>query len=371
MIKHVIFDFGNVLATFDPRALAAKFTDCEQDAALLANAIFDSRWADYDGGRTTYDEHLAGSLSRLPARLHEAARTVFSDWHGALTPIPVIQTLLKDLYRRGFGLYILSNAPVEFSSRARQNYAFTGLFDGAVYSAEIQMDKPHAPIYHHLLATYGLDPDECLFIDDKPENVAGARAVGMHAVVFDVHSEDCLRPIFEHVGQTGVIDRAKLAKRLFSDGCNCAQAVLLAFSDKTGLDEKAAMLLSSSFGGGMGRMREVCGAVSGMLMALGAICGYDAFAPDAKLKKAEHYAHIQELCGRFRCENGSIICRELLEGHIKKTGTEGEQTDAMRSSDPTPTPRSEEYYQKRPCGELVSAAARLLDAYLVELDKEG
>ena len=131
------------------------------------------------------------------------------------------------------------------------------------------------------------------------------------------------------------------------------------------------MKLSSSFGGGMGRMREVCGAVSGMLMVLGLLHGYDPNEPDANLKKTAHYAHIQQLCGRFREENGSIICRELLEGHIVKTAQSGEQTDAMRSTDPTPMPRTEEYYRKRPCGELVESAARHLEVFLETLEKKG
>ena len=372
MIRNVIFDFGNVLARFDPASLARKYAENEADAAKLAAVVFDERWADFDGGRLSYEEHLAGSLAQLPERLHEAAARLFAGWTGDLAPIPAIQGLVKELYRRGYGLYILSNAPVEFSSQVRQNYAFTALFDGAVYSAEIQMDKPHAPIYRHLLSTYGLDPDECLFIDDKPVNVEGARAVGMHAVTFNADGEDCLGPIRAHIGADGIIDHAKLAKRLFSDGCNCAQAVFLAFRDRIGMDEAAAMRLSSSFGGGMGRMREVCGAVSGMLMVLGLTHGYDANCATADEDKKRHYERVQQLCGRFREENGSIICRELLDGHIQRTAESGEQTDAMRSTDPTPTPRSAEYYQKRPCGELVESAARLLEQYLAELEgKKG
>ena len=369
MIKNVIFDFGNVLATFDPRGLASKFVASETDAVVLADTIFDARWADYDGGRTTYEEHLSETLKRLPPRLHEAAKIVFSGWHGELTPIKNTIGLVADLYGRGFGLYILSNAPVEFSDRARENYPVTKMFDGAVYSAEIKMDKPHAPIYRHLLDTYGLDPEECLFIDDKPENVAGAQALGIHAVVYNYKADKPLTEIYELVGHKTIACRAHLAKRHFGDGYNCAQAVFLAFRDRIGIDETTAKRLSSSFGGGMGRMREVCGAVSGMLMVLGVLCGYDPNEPDANRKKTEHYANIQKLCANFREENGSIICRELLEGHIIKTGGQGEQADAMRSSDPNPTPRSAEYYKKRPCGELVESAVRHLEAFLETLEK--
>ncbi len=370
MIKNVIFDFGNVLARFDPEALGKKYAQTAEDAARLTSVIFDDRWADYDGGRMTYEEHLAGSLERLPEALHEAAARLFANWHGELEPIPAMEELIRTLYDRGYGLYILSNAPVEFSSKARKNYPITELFDGAVYSAEIRMDKPHAPIYRHLLQTYGLRADECLFIDDKPVNVEGARACGMHAEIYGGGSTSPLLKKIEASAGEGIIDHARVARRLFNGGYNCAQAVLLAFSDKTGLDNGMAMKLSSSFGGGMGRMREVCGAVSGMLMVLGLLHGYDANAPTANEDKKKHYAHIQELAGRFRTQVGSIVCRELLEGHIAKTAEAGDQVKAMRSTDPTPTPRSEEYYQKRPCGELVALAAGLLEDYLSQLEKE-
>ena len=166
-------------------------------------------------------------------------------------------------------------------------------------------------------------------------------------------------------------DRGDLAKEYFLKGYNCSQAVLLAFSDMTGLDEKTAMRLASSFGGGMGRMREVCGTVSGMLMVLGLLYGYDATSPTSQADKTAHYARVQELAARFREQNGSIVCREILAGHAKAhmeaSGTDA-QTEAMLSDSPVPTPRSEEYYRKRPCPELAAFAARLLDGFLRELE---
>ena len=93
-------------------------------------------------------------------------------------------------------------------------------------------------------------------------------------------------------------------------GYNCSQAVFLAFCDLYGMDEKAAARLSSSFGGGMGRLREVCGAVSGMFMTVGLLYGYDT--PGAQQEKADHYKRVQELARAYETENGSIVCRELL-----------------------------------------------------------
>lgn len=147
------------------------------------------------------------------------------------------------------------------------------------------------------------------------------------------------------------MDKAGKAKELFEGGCNCCQAVFCAFRDETNLSEEDALRLSAGFGGGMGRMREVCGAVSGMIMVLS-----NKFAstdPNNHEKKKELYALIQKAAGEFKEENGSIICRELL-GLSEK------------SSDPNPEARTKEYYKKRPCSELVHCAAAIAERYLNE-----
>ena len=146
------------------------------------------------------------------------------------------------------------------------------------------------------------------------------------------------------------MDHSMYAAELFLGGCNCAQAVVVAFSDVTGLNKDLAAKLSSSFGGGMGRMREVCGAVSGMLMVAGLLYGYDDPGEKDCHKKA-HYALVQELAGKFREETGSIICREILK---------------TPPSDPNPTPRTAEFYAKRPCARMVMLAAKILDDYIAE-----
>ena len=146
------------------------------------------------------------------------------------------------------------------------------------------------------------------------------------------------------------MDHTFLAADLFLKDCNCAQAVLVAFEDVTGLDRTLAAKLSSSFGGGMGRMRELCGAVSGMLMVAGILYGYEDPGEEDCHKKA-HYELVQELAGKFRAEVGSIICREILDNP---------------PSDPTPSPRTAEYYATRPCARMVMTAAKILDAYIAE-----
>ena len=139
-----------------------------------------------------------------------------------------------------------------------------------------------------------------------------------------------------------------LAEEYFRKGFNCAQSVVIAFRDLTGLTEGESARLASSFGGGLGRMREVCGTVSGMAIVAGILYGYDD--PTRPGAVQGHYAFVQELAGRFREKNGSIVCRELL----------GDKS-AVRTS---PDPRTQEYYKKRPCLELVGDAADILDEYI-------
>ena len=145
------------------------------------------------------------------------------------------------------------------------------------------------------------------------------------------------------------MDHGMKAAELFLNGYNCAQAVAVAFCDATGLEPDFAAKMASSFGGGMGRMREVCGAVSGMLMVLGLLYGYDTPGDDTG-KKAQ-YQTIQALSAQFREQTGSIICREILKNP---------------PSDPNPSPRTAEYYAKRPCARMVLTAASILDDYIKE-----
>ena len=144
------------------------------------------------------------------------------------------------------------------------------------------------------------------------------------------------------------MDHREKAAELFVSGSNCAQAVAVAFCDVTGLEPGLAAMMASSFGGGMGRMREGCGAVSGMLRELGLLYGYADPGEKDAAKKA-HYALVQQLAGKFRERNGSIICREILKNP---------------PSDPSPTPRTAEFYKTRPCTRMVVCAAELLDEYI-------
>lgn len=137
----------------------------------------------------------------------------------------------------------------------------------------------------------------------------------------------------------------------FKSGYNCAQSVFLAFASEFGFDDETALKLSSSFGGGMGRLREVCGAVSSMFAIAGLKKGYTS--PNDDNAKAEHYEFIQALAEKFKSKYGTYICRELLEL------PEG-------ADSPIPSKRTEEYYQTRPCEAFVRYASEIIEREILD-----
>lgn len=142
------------------------------------------------------------------------------------------------------------------------------------------------------------------------------------------------------------------AEVLFREGYNCAQAVFCAYAEEFGMERTVAARLVSPLGGGMGRLREVCGTVSGALLVIGQLYGYGT--PDKGAAKARLYAIEQEYAKRFAAQNGSYICRELLG------------LDSGPSA-PTPEARTDEYYKKRPCPELCKIAADILDGLIADI----
>ena len=146
--------------------------------------------------------------------------------------------------------------------------------------------------------------------------------------------------------------RAQRATELFKQGFNCSQAVFASCADMYGItDEQLALRLSASFGGGIGRMRMVCGAASGMFMLAGLEKG--SATPHDNDGKMANYAFVQNLAGQFKDKYGSLICAELL-GLAPKG-----QCDVKLDLDPRPAERTPEYYQKRPCSEMVAEAVRI------------
>lgn len=146
------------------------------------------------------------------------------------------------------------------------------------------------------------------------------------------------------------MSRAERAKAYFLEGYACSQAVALAFADVCGMDEKTLKKVMLPFGGGLGRLRMTCGAVSGMAAVIGLLFAEAENSPENKKKV---YAIVQELCGKFKAECSSLICAELLAGMKVPVEVGG-----------VAEKRSPQYYQKRACGDMVALAAQILEEYL-------
>ena len=153
-------------------------------------------------------------------------------------------------------------------------------------------------------------------------------------------------------------ERSNAAREYFLQGYNCCQSVVMAFSDIVGISPETLASAATGFGGGMGRMREVCGTVSAMTM----LSGFLSPAPDPSEHAARtaNYALVQKFAAAFREETGSIVCRELL----------GVASPAeAHSTSPAPSTRTGEYYKKRPCAELVALAASIVARHLAEKEQ--
>ena len=147
------------------------------------------------------------------------------------------------------------------------------------------------------------------------------------------------------------MNRRNDAINYFYEGYNCAQAVVLAFKDLLPIDEKILLEIASSFGGGISRLRETCGAVSGMAIVLGILYGYND--PKSHELKSKHYQLVQEVILQFETKNHSLVCRDLL--NIKD-----------KHSSPIPAIRTKDYYDNRPCPNLIGDAVEILDNYIKE-----
>lgn len=198
------------------------------------------------------------------------------------------------------------------------------------------------------------------FIEAHPEVLRVALAYE-EQMVSQVPREMHDKPVDVIVTEARKIDvekgygaRGTRAKELFLEGYNCAQAVVLAYEDFFEENPETLAQMVSAFGGGMGRLREVCGSVSGMFFVLSKLYGYAD--PKEKDGKMDLYARVQELAARFKARNGSIVCRELL-GLSEKI------------SAPVPEERTPEYYKKRPCPDIIADAADVLEEYLREQGK--
>ena len=193
MIKNYIFDFGNVLGQFYPEQFVSKYISDEETVKLVSDMVFDRiYWDRLDEGTITDEEVKNLFCARLSDDLEEVACKIYDNWVNDLIPVPGMEKLIRDLHKSGKKLYLLSNICKTFSENYHKVEWLRELFncfDGLVFSGEIGLVKPDADIFEHLLEKYGLNPEECLFTDDRDLNIEGAKNVGIKGYLFDGDAE--------------------------------------------------------------------------------------------------------------------------------------------------------------------------------------
>ncbi len=190
MIRNVIFDFGQVMVRFDPAYMTAKYVEDPADRKLIEEVVFDRLyWDKLDAGTIADEEVIEASRARLPKHLHDAAKTVYDNWIYHLPDISGMRELVKELKTRyGIHVYLLSNISAYFAAHANEIPCLSE-FEDCVFSAVCGKVKPNADIFAHLCERNGLNPTECIFVDDNAANIAGAEAFGIKGYLFDGDAE--------------------------------------------------------------------------------------------------------------------------------------------------------------------------------------
>ena len=193
MIRNYIFDFGNVLARFSPEEMTSAYIRDPETIKTVSAVVFDRLyWAELDRGTITDEEVKRGFCSRLPESLHESACQIYDHWIELLPPIDGMQKLVADIKKHGGKLFVISDISIGFAEGYHRNPWVRELFaqfDGLVFSGPLGITKPSPEIFQHLLDRYRLIPQECIFIDDRPANIAGAETVGIRGYLFDGNSQ--------------------------------------------------------------------------------------------------------------------------------------------------------------------------------------
>ena len=192
-IKNYIFDFGNVIAEFDPIKLTMPYVEDKALCKAVSEVVFDRLyWNKLDSGDITDDEVREGIRSRLKGSLADMGCRAYDNWVNTMIPVPGIHRLIKDIHNNGGKLYLISNISTGFA----ESYAnvpwikeVLDLFDGIVLSAVVGLTKPDRDIFEYLLNTYGLNSEECIFVDDSKLNTEGAKYAGIESYLFDGDSE--------------------------------------------------------------------------------------------------------------------------------------------------------------------------------------
>lgn len=190
MIRNIVFDMGWVLFSYQPEKFVREYCPNGDDAELVNRELFEApEWSETDRGTMTDEEYLALVLSRVPERLREVTRWLFLHWHEMPQPFPEMERLVRMLKRNGYKIYLLSNMSSRFYRFYRRIPAMK-YFDGMIVSSDVRQMKPEPEIYETLFTRFCLNPKECFFIDDRPENVEAGETYGMNGFCYRQNTEE-------------------------------------------------------------------------------------------------------------------------------------------------------------------------------------
>lgn len=189
MFKNIIFDFGNVIAEFNPDKLTAPYAENKEDLRLLSDVVFDRLyWDGLDAG-TVSDAYVKEKIAnRLPLHLKDAGLKVFDNWINNMTPVPNVREVIFKLKKEGKRLFLLSNISIGFSENYKKTPWINEVlseFDGLILSGITGLLKPDPEVFEYILSKYNLKREETLFIDDSPKNIKGAEAVRLRGYLFN------------------------------------------------------------------------------------------------------------------------------------------------------------------------------------------
>ena len=189
LIKNIIFDMGNVLLDYNPQAAMHMLGINEKAKPVILKELFGgNEWVQLDLGNITVDEAYENIKQRIPEEYHADLRKCIDGWDVCMVPVEGAKEFCNRIKEHGYGIYVLSNAAESFYEYFARQFELE-FFDGIVISADVHVTKPDVRIYEHLLEKYNLKAEECLFIDDRTDNVEGAIKAGMNAIQFDGNFE--------------------------------------------------------------------------------------------------------------------------------------------------------------------------------------
>lgn len=185
MIRSLIFDMGNVLLDYNPRVCLDLYLEDEPDKEIIMRELFRGpEWVEADRGTVTSADLYKRVKERVPTRLHSALKQCAEGWQACMKPLPGAKAFLFAAKAAGYGIYLLSNASQTVYDYF-PDFLLFDFFDGWVISSDVHLLKPDPAVYQYLLSRYRLKPEDCLFVDDRPENVEAAVFCGMKGFVFE------------------------------------------------------------------------------------------------------------------------------------------------------------------------------------------